>query len=132
MNDKDEPPRISDDEALRWQREFPGLATTVHVANCSHGPQSSRSRGAINAYLDSWEREGMDWDLWMEEVSRAREAFARLIGAKSTEVAVSTSASAAVASVASAIDASGSRRRVVQQESGASARRLISKLAGTR
>jgi selenocysteine lyase/cysteine desulfurase len=116
MNDKDEPPGISDDEALRWQHEFPGLATTVHVANCSHGPQSSRSRAAISAYLDSWERAGMDWDLWMEEVSRAREAFARLIGAKPTEVAVSTSASAAVASVASAIDASGSRRRVVTTE----------------
>jgi selenocysteine lyase/cysteine desulfurase len=116
MNDKDEPPRISDDEALRWQREFPGLATAVHVANCSHGPQSSRSRAAINAYLDSWERAGMDWDLWMGEVSRAREAFARLIGAKPTEVAISTSASAAVASVASAIDARGSRRRVVTTE----------------
>jgi selenocysteine lyase/cysteine desulfurase len=115
MND-DERPRISDDEAMQWQREFPGLATTVHVANCSHGPQSARSRAAINAYLDSWERAGMDWDLWMEEVSQAREAFTRLIGARSTEVAVSTSASAAVASVASAIDASGPRRRVVTTE----------------
>ncbi len=116
MIELDGPPRISDDEAMRWQSEFPGLATTVHVANCSHGPQSSRSRAAISAYLDSWERAGMDWDLWMEEVARAREAFARLIGAKSTEVAVSTSASAAVASVASAIDASGPRRRVVTTE----------------
>lgn len=107
---------ISDDEAMEWQREFPGLATTVHVANCSHAPQSRRLRAAIDGYLDHWRQVGMDWDLWMEAVARAREAFARLIGSSPTEVAISTSASAAVASIASAIDASSPRPRVVTTE----------------
>lgn len=107
---------ITDAEATEWRREFPSLATTVHVANCSHGPQSRRVRSAIDAYLESWLEAGMDWDAWMGEVERAREAFARLIGARPGEVAIATSASAAVASVASSLDGWGPRRRVVTTE----------------
>jgi len=102
--------------ARRWQTEFPGLTDTNHLANCSHGPQSRRVRAAVDAYLDSWLRRGMDWDLWMAEVEGARTAFAGLIGAQPEEVAVSTSASAAVASIASALDPGGPRRRVVTSE----------------
>ncbi|MEE9134136.1 MAG: aminotransferase class V-fold PLP-dependent enzyme [Gemmatimonadota bacterium] len=107
---------ITDEEATEWRREFPGLATTVHVANCSHGPQSRRVRSAIDAYLESWLETGMDWDAWMGEVEQAREAFARLIGARPGEVAIAASASAAVASIASSLDGSGPRRRVVTTE----------------
>jgi selenocysteine lyase/cysteine desulfurase len=107
---------IGDAEAREWQREFPGLRKTIHLANCSHSPQSRRVRGALDAYLESWLEAGMDWDGWMEEVSRAREAFARLIGAGPGEVAVSTSASAAVASIAGALDVAGRRRRVLATE----------------
>ncbi|NIR42697.1 MAG: aminotransferase class V-fold PLP-dependent enzyme [Gemmatimonadetes bacterium] len=107
---------VTNDEARRWQREFPGLADTVHLANCSHGPQARRVREALDAYLEGWRERGMDWDAWMGEVDGARRAFARLIGAGPDEVAVSTSASAAVASIASALDAGGPRRRVVTTE----------------
>ena len=57
--------RLSDSEARDWQCEFPSLASTVHVANCSHGPQSRRVRSAVDAYLDSWLAEGMDWESWI-------------------------------------------------------------------
>ncbi|UCC71502.1 MAG: aminotransferase class V-fold PLP-dependent enzyme [Gemmatimonadota bacterium] len=110
------PVSFSDDEARAWQREFPSLAATVHVANCSHGPQSLRVRGAVDAYLDSWLEKGMDWESWIAEIHGAKEAFARLIGAKPTEVALSTSASAAVSSVASALATGGERRRVLTTE----------------
>jgi selenocysteine lyase/cysteine desulfurase len=115
MSDRERIP-ITDEEAREWQREFPGLATTVHMANCSHGPQSRRAREALDAYMESWREKGMDWDAWMGEVARARDAFARLIGASSDEVAVSTSASAAVASVASALDPASNRRRILTTE----------------
>ena len=115
-NHAHDPGPLSEDEIARWRGEFPALDTTIHLANCSHSPQSKRVRGAIEGYLDSWLETGMDWDLWMAEVERAREAFAGLIGAKPTEVAVSTSASAAVASIASALSVEGQRRRVVTTE----------------
>jgi len=107
---------ISDDEARAWQREFPGLVDTIHVANCSHGPQAKRVRHAIDGYLDSWLNRGMDWDAWMGEVESARTTFARLIGADVGEIGISTSASAAVASIASSLDPSGPRPRVVTTE----------------
>jgi selenocysteine lyase/cysteine desulfurase len=110
------PAAISDTEAEAWQQEFPSLASTIHVANCSHGPQAWRVRGALDAYLDSWLEKGMDWEGWIAEIHGAKEAFARLIGAKPTEVALSTSASAAVASVASALSTGGERRRVLTTE----------------
>jgi selenocysteine lyase/cysteine desulfurase len=107
---------ITDDEAREWQKEFPGLADTIHVANCSHGPQARRVRQAIEAYLNSWLDRGMDWDEWMTEVETARAVFARLIGADVSEIGISTSASAAVASIASALDPAGPRSRVVTTE----------------
>lgn len=110
------PEQFGDDEARTWQEEFPGLAATIHVANCSHGPQSRRVRAAVDAYLDSWLAKGMDWEGWIAEIEGAKEAFARLIGAKPAEVALSTSASAAVASIASALATDGKRRRVVTTE----------------
>jgi selenocysteine lyase/cysteine desulfurase len=110
------PVSISDTQAEVWQQEFPSLASTIHVANCSHGPQAWRVRGAVDAYLDSWLEKGMDWESWIAEIHDAKEAFARLIGAKPTEVALSTSASAAVASIASALARGGERRRVVTTE----------------
>lgn len=113
MNDSRD---FSDSELTRWRNEFPGLDRTAHLANCSHSPQAKRVRDAIQAYLDGWLQTGMDWELWMAEVDRGREAFARLIGAGVHEVAVSTSASAAVATIASALDLTGRRRRVVTTE----------------
>ena len=100
-------------EVEYWRREFPALADTIHVANCSHSPQSRRVRAALDGYLDGWRDRIMDWEAWMAEVEGVRAAFARLIGARSEEVAISTSASAATASIASALTPDGSRRRVI-------------------
>ncbi len=99
-----------------WRREFPILATTIHVANCSQSPQSLWVRRAIETYLDNWLTVGMDWDYWIQEVNLAKAEFARLINAEPDEIAVSTSVSEAVASVASALDMSGKRRKIVATE----------------
>jgi selenocysteine lyase/cysteine desulfurase len=96
-----------------WRREIPSLDARIHLANCSHAPQSNRVRAAADAYLDGWRRDGMDWDRWMADVDAARAAFARLIGASEEEVAVTTSVSAATASLASAQDFGDGRDGVV-------------------
>ena len=105
-----------DIDAERWRLEFPGLERRVHLANCSHSPQSQRVRSAIDAYLDSWLQEGMDWDEWLAEVAGAREGFARLIGARPHEIAIATSVSQAVASIASALTPNRDRNLVVTTE----------------
>ena len=99
-----------------WRRQIPLLDSFIPLNNCSQAPQTHRTRAAAEAYLDSWKRDGMDWETWMEEVHHARAEFARLINASPDEVAVTTSVSAATASLASALDFTGARNKVVATE----------------
>ncbi len=98
-------------EAVR--NRIPLLGHRILLNACSHSPAAVPTRAAAEAYLDSWERRGMDWDRWMEAVELARDAFARLVGGQPEDVAVATSVSQATSSVASGLDWSGERRRVV-------------------
>ena len=92
---------------------IPLLRTHIPMNNCSQAPQCHATREAAEAYLDSWNRDGMDWDTWIEEVERARAEFAALVGADSADVAIATSVSQATASVASGLDFGVDRSRVV-------------------
>ncbi|RMD88010.1 MAG: aminotransferase class V-fold PLP-dependent enzyme [Calditrichaeota bacterium] len=107
---------LSDETASIWQSEFPILRKKIHVANCSQSPQSKRVREAINQYLNSWRLSGMDWDFWLNKVEKARSQFARLINASPEEIAISTSASEATSSIASALRFSNKRNRIVTTE----------------
>ena len=103
-----------DIEALR--RRIPLLSTCIPLNNCSQGPQTDLTRAAADRYLESWNRTGMDWDAWMEEVRLAKVAFAALIGATPDEIAIFSSVSEATSAVASALDFIGRKRRVVVSE----------------
>jgi len=81
--------------------------------NCSQAPQSDATRAAADAYLESWARDGMDWDAWVDEVERARRSFARLINAEVDEVAVTSSVSHATSAFASALQFDGPRRDIL-------------------
>ncbi len=95
----------------------PILENTVYLANCSQAPLSEPVKDEIAAFTESWARLGMHWNGWVEEVERARAAFAELIGAKPGDVAVGTSESQLVSSVVSALvhlaDGFDGRRRIV-------------------
>jgi len=96
-----------------WRRRIPLLASCIPMNNCSQAPQTDMTRAAAERYLDSWNRSGMDWDAWMAEVALAKNAFAKLIGAAPSDVAVFGSVSAAASAVASALDLDGDRQRIV-------------------
>lgn len=87
--------------------------------HCSQAPQTRATREAAEAYLASWNTDGMDWDAWIAEVDAARASFARLVGAEVDEVAVFSSVSHATAAVASCLDllsAESGRRTVALTE----------------
>lgn len=107
---------FSDEFARQWQEEFPLLSHTIHVANCSQAPQSKRVRRSIEDYLDSWLTAGMDWQYWIEETIKAKHEFARLINASPDEIALSTSVSEATASISSALDPLGAKRKILTSE----------------
>lgn len=99
-----------------WRRRIPLLGKAIAMNACSQGPQLDVTRQAADAYLDSWNEAGMDWDAWMDETYQAKAEFARLINASADEIAVFSSVSAATAGLAGALDFSGSRRTVVVTE----------------
>jgi selenocysteine lyase/cysteine desulfurase len=95
---------------------IPLLASMIPMNNCSQAPQTLAARAAIERYLASWRDDGMDWDTWMTEVHLAKAAFASLINASVDEIAVFSSVSAATSAVASAMDFTTARNRVVVTE----------------
>jgi len=107
---------LSEAELLKWREEFPILKNIIHVGNCSQSAQAKRVRAAINAYLDNWLTVGMDWESWVKEVILAKEEFAKLIGADADEIAVASCASDLVSSIASTLDYSGKRPKIVCTE----------------
>lgn len=99
-----------------WRKRIPLLASFIPMNNCSQAPQTDVTRAAAERYLDSWNGAGMDWDGWLEEVSLAKRAFATLVNASVDEIAVFSSVSEATSAVASALDFTGRRRKVVLTE----------------
>jgi selenocysteine lyase/cysteine desulfurase len=67
-------------------------------------------RAAYDEYLTGWDERGAPWDYWVERTEAARGAFARLVNAQPDDVAVTTSLSAGVSALASAIDLARGRR----------------------
>jgi selenocysteine lyase/cysteine desulfurase len=88
----------------RCRRRFPVLERLVYVNSCSQGALSDKVRAAYEDYLDGWDERGAPWDYWVERTEAARGAFARLVGAAPDDVAVTTSLSAGVSALASAVD----------------------------
>lgn len=86
-----------------FRDQFPLLRTHTYLANCSQAPLADPVRAAIETFLGTWAEQGMDWENWMAEVERARELFATLIGASPAHVAVGSSVSQLVSSLASAL-----------------------------
>lgn len=95
---------------------IPLLASLIPMNHCSQAPQTEVTRAAAERYLESWNRQGMDWDAWLAEVRLAREAFASLIHASVNEIAVFSSVSEATSTVASALEFTAKRSTIVATE----------------
>jgi selenocysteine lyase/cysteine desulfurase len=91
---------------------FPIFEQLVYVNSCSQGALSDAVRQAYADYLTGWDERGAPWDYWVERTEAARGAFARLVNGEADDVAVTTSLSAGVSPLASAIDF-GARSKVV-------------------
>ena len=94
---------------------FPIFERLTYINSCSQGALSDSVRAAYDAYLRDWDEQGAPWDYWVERTEAARTAFAGLINADPDEIAVTTSVSAGVASLASGLRFA-SRSKVVLTE----------------
>jgi selenocysteine lyase/cysteine desulfurase len=100
----------------RQRKDFPILEHQVQLSNCSQGALSIQVQNAMEEYIRTWATEGMNWPLWLERIGQSKAAFARMINASPEEIAVMSSVSDISSSIASALDFSGKRNRIVTTE----------------
>jgi selenocysteine lyase/cysteine desulfurase len=97
---------------MKWDRRFPSIRGKAYYASCSQGPLSLDVIKAMGRYQESIIKRGNPWEEWMEEVYRASDLFAEIIGAKHGEVCPHYSASSALISLLSAFRPE-ERRKIV-------------------
>lgn len=95
------------------RNRFPIFQHKIYLNSCSQGALSVDVQLAYAHYLRDLEEKGSPWEYWVERNEAARHAFAGLINAEADEVAVTTSVSASISALASALDFSGERNKVV-------------------
>ena len=96
-----------------FRARFPILGRRVYVNSCSQGALSTDVEAAFGAFTASWHAGGSPWEDWIGQVERLRARAAAAIGADPDEVAIVPSASAAIASIASALTFEAPRSEVV-------------------
>jgi selenocysteine lyase/cysteine desulfurase len=92
---------------------FPTLKDKTYLASGSYGLLARPVEAAVRQYLDDRIAKGADWGGWAAHTEGVRDGMAALLHAGSDEIAVTTSASAGINSLASALDFSGPRNKAV-------------------
>ena len=100
-----------DFKALRSR--FPVLARKTYLNSGSYCALADSVRDAINAYMDDRLLVGANWDVWVMKNEAVRTAMAQVLRATPDEIAVTASASAGINALASALDFSGPRNKVI-------------------
>jgi selenocysteine lyase/cysteine desulfurase len=106
---------LSDNQIQAIRSRFNIFQRKIYLNSCSQGALSDAVQHGMEDYIASWHEQGSPWETWVEQYEAARVAFAKFINAGPDEVAILTSASAAINSVASALSFKN-RRKVVMGE----------------
>jgi kynureninase len=105
------------DELRKWRAEFPSLDASVYMVSHSLGAMPRRTVDYLRQYTDLWVGKGINaWEDWLPEVNRAAERIGRIIGAPAGTVVMHTNVSSVQALLASALDYSGGRNKVVYSD----------------
>ncbi len=102
-----------DPDWAKIRKRFPVLENKTYLNSCSYGAMSTDVREALYRYIQDREERGTDWDYWVGRNESVRAAVADFLGANADEIAITTSASASINSIASAMDFTGRRKKVV-------------------
>lgn len=111
------PVAIEHPELVAYRSEFPILQRKTYLNSCSLGALSHRSMQGLAQFMEMWNEWGAHawYEIWMGEIAKVREKFAKIIGAQLHEVAIAPSVSAALSSIATALDYS-KRNNVVMAD----------------
>jgi selenocysteine lyase/cysteine desulfurase len=106
---------LSDNRILEIRSRFRIFQRKIYLNSCSQGALSDAVQTGLEDYIASWHKQGSPWETWVEHYEAARVAFAQFINASPDEVAIVTSASAGINSIASALSFK-ERNKVVMGE----------------
>jgi len=98
-------------EALR--KEFPVLERKTYLNSGSYCALANEVKAAFEGYMEDRLLVGANWDVWITKNESVRALTAQLLHAAADEIAVTASVSAGLNSLASALDFSGARNKVV-------------------
>jgi selenocysteine lyase/cysteine desulfurase len=98
-----------------YRDEFPIFRHAIYLNSCSLGALSRRSRARVNEYLDVWEWRGAAawYDTWWTALGELRDRYGRMVGASGSDIALHPNISAALTSVADALDYRHRRKVVI-------------------
>jgi kynureninase len=103
-----------------YRSEFPVLERTAYLISASLGPVGTRARSRLDAYLDAWASKGAPDLVWFEDIFPAmgalKRTFAGMAGCGADELAITTNISMALSTIASCVDVSGPRNRILLSE----------------
>ena len=99
----------------QWRPHFPILDTCTYLASHSLGAVPNATAHSLQAYFDQWATQGiLAWDgPWWQIVEEFSALIEQLLGAKPHTVVPMQNATRAMAAVASCLDYSGPRNRIV-------------------
>jgi selenocysteine lyase/cysteine desulfurase len=98
-------------DALR--KEFPVLERKTYLNSGSYCALAKNVKAAFEAYLEDRLLVGANWDVWVGKNESVRALVAELLRAAPDEIAVTASVSAGLNALASALDFSGERNKVI-------------------
>src|SRR5919201_2452043 len=99
--------------AQQVRHRFPIFERLTYVNSCSQGALSDAVRDAYARYLSDWDEHGAPWEYWVAQLDAARTSVAGLLNAESDEIAITTSVSAGVGALTSALSFDGERDKIV-------------------
>jgi selenocysteine lyase/cysteine desulfurase len=98
-------------ETLR--KEFPVLQRKTYLNSGSYCALANEVRAAFEAYMEDRLLVGANWDVWVTKNESVRKLTAELLNASPDEIAVTASVSAGLNALASALDFTGPRNKVI-------------------
>lgn len=106
---------LTDAQIKEIRSRFRIFDRKIYLNTCSQGALSDAVEAGFDDFIASWHEQGSPWERWVEYYEAARTAFATFINATPDEIAIVTSVSAGINSIASALNFR-ERRKIVMGE----------------
>ena len=101
-------------DLARYREDYPILADTTYMNSNSMGAMPRQATAALAQYAADWAREGVEvWPHWFDVLQATADSAARFLGAPAGQTILNQNVAYFQAAVASALDFSGPRNKVV-------------------